>query len=48
MQKVTVTGFNRNPEDPPVSEEEVMDALLPLGLSDIYVQIDDIEEDDDE
>lgn len=48
MQKITVTGFNRNPDDPPVTEEEVQDAVMELGLSDVYVQIDDIDEEYDD
>jgi hypothetical protein len=49
MQKVTITAYNRT-DDAPISEDEVVDVLMPIGLSDIYVQVDELEdeEDDDE
>jgi hypothetical protein len=35
-EKVTIVAYNRCES---ISEEEIMEALMPLGLSDIYIEI---------
>lgn len=43
MQKIIVTAYARD-DDEPVTEEEVMDAIGILGLSNVDVQITELDE----
>lgn len=43
MQKITVVGYNRDEEEP-VTPEEINDAFSIIGLSDVDIQIEDLED----